>query len=265
MQKLFSSAITRPLCFAELREKLLNRGYPSGLINRGFQKARAQHFKKLKPSIEKAAKKVENVQLLVNNNNRHHPALAVAKGLFNQLTTQLDRPWRCQVAYRRDKNILEYVGKGRKCHVPNSARFNSARCLNCKYCDRMDLNIHLDAPRGKSYDIPKKNITCRSTGAVYRIQCGCGQSYIGQTSRRITDRIAEHARKFEKTANGTDNDNGAGKERKRFYKHMAECPNSDFWKWCVLDLVKNAERFGLQAREREFIKLFRPSLNTQHV
>ena len=41
----------------------------------------------------------------------------------------------------------------------------------------------------------KYNISCRSSNVIYCITCkSCGKQYVGQTLRRIKDRIYEHLR-----------------------------------------------------------------------
>ena len=268
----------RPMALAELREKLHRHGYPPDLVARGFHKARAEFYRKKCPKLAGAEQKPINIPLIIKTENSDHPALPVVKGLLKNLAEEAEQPWRCQVAYRRGANILEKVTKGRKCLIQEQT-FRIKRCGTCKFCDTLKICDHISASRGKLHQVPRKNLTCRSEGVIYLVRCGCEKSYVGRTIRQAQKRISEHLSSIKilqsKIASTSDNNDenteeesdddfgGGGKTRKRFYEHMAKCDQAEHYEWFILDKIHSKERFTMEATERKYIKLFRPSLNTQ--
>jgi len=263
---------------AFLRTKLSNRGYPDMVISRGFQKARAEHFKKIHPQVLKCTRKVQDIQLILDLDNKDHVAVPIARGLFKNFVESKGLDWRMQVAYRRDQNILELVTKGRKClNRNNLKRFDLRACEKCSFCANLEVPLSIPSPGGYHYKLPQKNMSCISEAVIYKITCGCQKSYIGRTARTIKERFKEHwngIKKYEsemrrpkrKDKNAKKDKNESefgGKTRKRFYRHMATCNKREDWKWCLLEKVQNSNRFTLEAAERRFLKMFKPALNTQ--
>ena len=63
-------------------------------------------------------------------------------------------------------------------------------CYTCLF-----LNFATSISRPKSNFVIRHNFTCTSSNIIYCISCSkCCKLYIGETGRRLSDRIAEHLR-----------------------------------------------------------------------
>ena len=76
---------------------------------------------------------------------------------------------------------------------PGTFPCNRRRCRTCNYTAKTDTitstggSVHL-----------KRRFDCTATGVVYAILCQrCHTLYIGETSRKLADRFAEHLRSVE--------------------------------------------------------------------
>ena len=61
------------------------------------------------------------------------------------------------------------------------------------YCDSMDKTGHIHSYTTKQSYESKFNICCQSSNLVYCLQCNtCGKQYVGQTKRKLLERLREH-------------------------------------------------------------------------
>ena len=84
----------------------------------------------------------------------------------------------------------------------NNCSTNSCKSKDCKYCKLLDKsgNIQSDNKNIES----KWNITCNSSNVIYCIECTrCQKRYVGQTKRKIKERLREHLYNIKKD-NKTD-------------------------------------------------------------
>ena len=78
-----------------------------------------------------------------------------------------------------------------------SLRANNNKCKrpNCIYCNKLDRSGTIKSKVTDRKYITRTNITCRCTNLIYCIECvSCGKHYVGQTKRRLMDRLMEHFR-----------------------------------------------------------------------
>ena len=76
-------------------------------------------------------------------------------------------------------------------------RANSHKCKRpiCIYCDKLDHSSTIKSKVTDPKYITRTNITCRCTNLIYCIECvACGKHCVGQTKRRLMDRLMEHYR-----------------------------------------------------------------------
>ena len=66
---------------------------------------------------------------------------------------------------------------------------------------------------GKSFKIKDRQAILHNAGVVYKLNCSCGKSYIGQTHRNLATRIQEHV------------PNGKQNQESDFAKHLVCNPN----------------------------------------
>ena len=100
-------------------------------------------------------------------------------------------------SYKRERNLCNYLVRASE---SQSLIFSDAgtfsckrrRCNTCKFVTNCSA-IHIKVPKG-AFDVTHP-FTCISKNIVYGIICKrCIIIYIGETGRRLADRITEHIR-----------------------------------------------------------------------
>ena len=65
----------------------------------------------------------------------------------------------------------------------------------CRYCKILNKTGTIVSQKTKTSYTCMKNISCRSSNLIYCLTCqNCGKQYVGQTLRRLKDRLYEHLR-----------------------------------------------------------------------
>ena len=104
--------------------------------------------------------------------------------------------------YRRCKNLRDRLVHAKL--QPDSNHGNnpgmtsgSNKCGRpfCLYCNKLNRSGRIRCTiTNRSYST-RTHVSCRCTNLIYAIQClKCGKIYVGQTKRRLTDRLMEHFR-----------------------------------------------------------------------
>ena len=100
------------------------------------------------------------------------------------------------MAFNREKNLRDCFLRSKLYRDSNTVETpgtTSCHRLRCKTCSRVTLGNTI---RG-SYRIwnVKGSYTCISSNVIYAIACTrCEKIYIGETKRRLADRLTEHLR-----------------------------------------------------------------------
>ena len=106
------------------------------------------------------------------------------------------------IGYRKPKDIRSYLVKARTDYHPDKEEIKTGKgtCADtdnkcnkndCRYCKILDKKGHIE--NGKRNMQCKTNITCNSSNVIYCIECKrCNSRYVGQTKRKIKDRLREH-------------------------------------------------------------------------
>ena len=83
-------------------------------------------------------------------------------------------------------------------------RINECPQTACIYCDSMDKTGHIYSCTTKQSYESKFNICCQSSNLVYCLQCNtCGKQYVGQTKRKLLERLREHFNNIRKKTTKT--------------------------------------------------------------
>ena len=103
------------------------------------------------------------------------------------------------VAYRRCKTISDILFRAQLTETPDpnnsraapgSFRRNSGNCATCSYI-KHGRNQYTFHSTSETFHI-KSHITCTTSTVIYMIQCRlCNLQYIGETARRLKDRLNE--------------------------------------------------------------------------
>ncbi len=66
------------------------------------------------------------------------------------------------------------------------------KCGHCNHCENViQAKSFMDVCTKKTYLI-RSFINCKSTYVIYRLQCPCNCFYVGQTKRRLQDKLWDH-------------------------------------------------------------------------
>ena len=98
------------------------------------------------------------------------------------------------VSYRRDRNVRDLLVHSKL--KPDSEHGRTVQCdrKRCLTCPHVFSEVHqVEGPAGQF--LPKGTFNCITKDIIYCIECvKCGHLYIGETERRLGDRIREHLR-----------------------------------------------------------------------
>ena len=118
--------------------------------------------------------------------------------------------------------------------------------IECTVSTSTTLNNLLQA-NGRNQD----NKTNNPKGVIYKIQCDCGDSYIGETMRPINTRVREHKSSKEKSDN-----------KSAISDHIQANPNHNIQWTDVTILARNQNDFTKRKlTEAIHIKRYNPSIN----
>ena len=147
-------------------------------------------------------------------------------------------------SYKRERNLCNHLVRASE---PQSLIFSDAgtisckrrRCNTCK-CVTNCSTIHIEGSRG-SFNVTEP-FTCISKNIVYGIICKrCNMIYIGETGRRLADRITEHIRSI--------GNNFSGFPVAQHSIPPSHCSLNDF---CVTGIIhcncSNANRLNIENR-----------------
>jgi hypothetical protein len=78
--------------------------------------------------------------------------------------------------------------------------------FRCKYCPYLDTSGQTICSLTKEIFETKYNVNCQSSNLIYGIICKkCGQHYVGQTKRKLAERLYEHLRNIKQALEVRDN------------------------------------------------------------
>lgn len=182
-----------------LKEKLLNRRYPSRVIRNALKRAR--FFNRESMFSERSNTPTEKLVCVMKHsqlNNKIHQVINSQWHLLNcnQTEQYLLKP---VFAFRRNKNLRNYLVRAKNVSKDSFIQKSITgehpikghhKCGNCHACSQ--------AITGESIKINDKMVylqemtNCRTSNLIYAILCPCNLPYVGETSRECRIRIGEH-------------------------------------------------------------------------
>ena len=186
------------------------------LTNRGYKR------KHVRNEIRKASKVTRQSSLQTKqkrHNNRtpfvvtYHPSIPQFKSILHSNFHILQNSTNCKEVFpdppilsnRRPKNLREYLVRAKIKNDTTTTPRGISKCpsrRNCNTCQHIQDGTHTVTfyNTNKTFDI-RQSLDCNSTNLIYLLQCKqCLRNkktdcqYIGQTGRRIRDRLNEHRR-----------------------------------------------------------------------
>ena len=107
--------------------------------------------------------------------------------------------------YTRPKNLKDHLVRARTIFkeettppslenkTKDKSTPNECKKTNCKYCKILNKQGEIKSKTMEMNHTTKHNTTCNSSNVIYCIECKtCNTQYVGQTKRKIKERIREH-------------------------------------------------------------------------
>ena len=181
--------------------------YPSKLIQESFERALLQDRQVLlQPKPISDSDPNNNLYLITT----YHPTFHEVNLIVNRNMDLLDRSSSTRPivhaplirGHRRCRNLRDLLVRARLPPTintpdvpnpdPNGRTCNRARYI---YCKKLDRSGHITSLATNRRYRTRTNISCVRNNLIYGLKCLiCDKIYVGQTKRRIMDRLMEHFR-----------------------------------------------------------------------
>ena len=182
----------------EMRSFFLNRNYPPHVVDQALRKVSLiDRNTALTPKVRAPNDRIPFTLT-------YHPINSSIKPIINRnyflLTSETntshifnDRPL---FSNKRDRNLRSFLVKGvlHSNNDPGTFRCSRKRCNTCPY-----IVSHTSIVGPNSSLKITDHFDCTTSNVVYCIKCSlCNLLYVGETGRRLGDRICEHLRSIRK-------------------------------------------------------------------
>ncbi|XP_063952133.1 uncharacterized protein LOC129255387 [Lytechinus pictus] len=184
---------------AEMGDFFVKRGYPQELIQHSIQRSSViSQDEALTGKINN--NKSRRVPLVMTY---HSTSALITRSIKNNAKLFLSSP-SCKeifgdnpvlLAYRKDRSLRDHLVRSKlppnqPADAPGTSQCGRPRCNTCPYVMRGDV---IQGPR-RTWRV-KASFKCTTRNVVYAIRCSrCSKLYIGETKRRLADRVTEHLR-----------------------------------------------------------------------
>ena len=176
----------------EMRLFFVNRGYPQSLISDAL--AKVSNISRISALTPKTPASSDRVPFTFTFHPTNKPLKSIVRRNFGLLesdtrTAQIfnEPPL---ISCKRARNLRSFLVKST---LPSDKEPGTFRCARsrCNTCPFICSQTTVSGPKS-SYKITD-HFTCVSTNVIYCIRCKlCNQLYVGETGRRLGDRIREH-------------------------------------------------------------------------
>ena len=187
-----------------LASHFLRRGYPAETIQMGLLKAQNMDRNSLiHPPAPQSAPNTEPQVFAVTT---FHPSFKDFRNIITENWDHLSRSPATRDMHtskiifgnRRPKNLREHLVKAKLPFAPrctNKPARSRCKTRDCRYCPRINVSGRIKCRlNGRDYST-RTQVDCKSNNLVYCISCKrCSKQYVGQTKRRLMDRMCEHYR-----------------------------------------------------------------------
>ena len=181
--------------------------YPLKLIQQSFERAYLQDRDTLLlPKQDQNEPENDSLYLITT----FHPTFNEVNKIVSKNLDLLDRSSSTRPAlearlvrgYRRCRNLRDHLVRARLPPLPPGGdnptpgpNNNICGRTRCIYCDKLNRSGRIISPVTNRSYVTRTNVTCRCSNLIYALVCRtCGKIYVGQTKRRIMDRLMEHFR-----------------------------------------------------------------------
>ena len=231
---------------------LLSRRYNKNVVNSAIERAlRVERSEALKKVTKK---KNDRVMFTVTFNPRLPSISNIVNKHYKTMTMDLRMkkmfPSPPMIAFRQPGNLKKTLCRAK---LPPKRVYRAQRtlcgtqpCNNwCKMCPHTIPGKNIVSHKTKEKVATKGLFNCNTQGVIYLLSCEkCHIQYIGQSGRRIMERVREHL-------NSIDNNKGSVGEHFNSKGH-----NKSFAKFQVIEKVSPNTTHYLLEREEFWIKRF---------
>ena len=249
-----------------LRKKLVQRGYRPNVITAAFDKLKNTTRSQALLKVQRVDSKRPCLPI------PYDPRFPAVSKILHKHWSVLTRdprykrmfPQPPMVSYSRCKNLKDFLVRAKVPTPSTSSRRNRPgfnRCLRggtfCVMCSTSPNNVssHTSAVTGETWPITSA-VTCTTSNVLYRLRCTkqsgeCRQykDYIGQTSRRACDRVADHR--------SSVTNPGQRETKKVVGRHFRQPGHS--WSCCetlVFEKCRSTDDFVRLRREQMWIRRY---------
>jgi hypothetical protein len=214
----------------ELKDMLLSRRYNKNIVNNAIEKAKNLDRKEILKKTNKP--KTDRVVLAIT----YHPKLPSVSNIVKKHWRTLIRdpkareifPQPPMIAYKQPPNLKNKLCQARLPTQRNHQKrqLNGTKPCNkpCSICPYVLQSKEFISTYTREKFTMTGSYTCSTRGVIYLTTCSkCLQQYVGQTGRRLLDRMKEHLNSIclQKEATGTHY-NSAGHNSSHFQVQVIE-------------------------------------------
>ena len=178
---------------SELLKNLLDRGYPTKIVEEAIKNARSISREQLIQPKEKQEKTM--IPFVVTFNPRNPPIKSILMNnkhiLQNAPNLQHLANKNITVAYRKARSLRDILVRADISEHKKDT--GSKACGHCASCKHMKPSTSIRSFKNKKEYRIQEDLNCQNHNAIYVIQCKtCGMQYVGQTSNTVNERIRGH-------------------------------------------------------------------------
>jgi peptide-methionine (R)-S-oxide reductase len=186
---------------ANIFTHFLRRGYPPEIVILALIRARRQERKTLLSATKDSTKNKndQNLFLITTFNPMPNTLKQIVSNNWDLMSrsksTRMLADTNIIFGYRRPKNLKDILVKAKLPNLTDQNKSSRALCTDgkCRYCPRIDTSGKIQSKTTGRHYVTKLNVNCKSNNLIYCISCKiCGIQYVGQTKRRLMDRMREH-------------------------------------------------------------------------
>ena len=186
----------RKLSF-KLAAHFIGRGYPRNIVLESRLKVQQRNRDDLLFGINEKQPKKERITFPITFHQKNNEVVKIIKRNFSVLennpeTQSIFKDKFPMIAFKKDKILKDILVRSslNKSVNAGTIKCSRPRCVTCKHiCDEKVVV----GPTG--YFSVHQSFSFMSSGLVYCIRCTkCGELYVGETGRQLSERFREHRR-----------------------------------------------------------------------
>ena len=186
--------------------EFLEKGYPKEILEKAKDKVdKCERNTLLQKKEKQSSEKSDRIILTATYREGFSHVPKIVKNNWDILarssTTKKLHRADLMIGYRKPRDLRSHLVHARTDYHPENQNIqregkcadheNECKKKECQYCNLLDCSGEIKHKDRTLHS--KKHITCNSSNVIYCIECKkCNSRYVGQTKRKIKDRLREH-------------------------------------------------------------------------